>query len=110
MSKSSMEFWVGISWMMALITVISGVALCINYGTIDVPGRYYSDAITNWPLIAGSLAGAIYSVLFASAMSIIRVSAVNSRTTLELLLAERGAEEPPNQPVEPEKGEGDTWS
>lgn len=89
MSKGSIEFWVGLSWTLAVLTTAAALLVCLGYGVVEVPGRYGAEKIVNWPLIVGSIVSAAYAVLFAVAMSIIKIAALNSRTTLELLLEER---------------------
>ena len=89
MSKGMIDFWVRLAWVMAVISVVMAVTLCISFGTTHVPTGhgYEMRRVVNWPLIAGMASTVIYSVLFAACLSVVRISALNSRTALELLLA-----------------------
>jgi len=92
MSKDTIQLWVGVAWAMALITVLAAIFLCVGYGTVEVPGRYgATDTLTNWPLITGAAVTAVYAVLFAVAMSALRITVLNSRTALELVIKMTGS-------------------
>lgn len=93
MSKGSIEFWVGVSWALAVLTAAAALFVCFGYGVVEVPGRYAMEKVVNWPLVVGCAVSAAYAVLFAVAMSIIKVSALNSRTTLELMLDRKKGED-----------------
>lgn len=89
MSKGMIDFWVRLAWVMAVISVVSAVTLCLSFGTTHVPTGYGYEMrrVVNWPLIVGMASTVIYTVLFAACLSVVRISALNSRTALELLLA-----------------------
>ncbi len=84
MSKGAIGFWVGVAWIAAVLTSVAAIYLGVNYGVIEVPGGEHR--IINWVLIAGCAIIAVYSVLFAVAMSIIKESAEHSYAALYLLL------------------------
>jgi len=87
MKNSSMETWVGVSWVMTGMVVVSAVIVCAVYGVIEVPlGAYAKKTVIVWPVVAGSVASAIFSVLFSVVVRAATVAAINSRTTLSLLL------------------------
>lgn len=108
MSKGAIEFWVGMSWVLAVLTVGAAVLICVGFGAADVPVRYGTEKVINWPLIAGAVVSAVYAVLFAVAMSIIKVSALNSRTMLELALGK--SMDAAEQPAESDQDAGRDWS
>lgn len=89
MKNSTMETWVGVSWVMTGVVVVSAVIVCAVYGVVEVPlGEYAKKSVVVWPVIAGSIASAVFSVLFSVVVRAATVAAINSRTTLGLLLAE----------------------
>jgi hypothetical protein len=89
MKNSSMETWVGVSWVMTAVVVISAVIVCSVFGVVEVPtGAYAKKSVIVWPVIAGSIASAMFSVLFSVVVRATTIAAINSRTTLGLLLAE----------------------
>jgi hypothetical protein len=89
MKNSSMETWVGVSWVMTAVVVISAVIVCSVFGVVEVPiGDYAKKSVIVWPVIAGSIASAVFSVLFSVVVRATTIAAINSRTTLGLLLAE----------------------
>jgi len=94
-SKGAMGFWVGVSWVMAIATVFAALLLCIGYGVIEVQGRYITKTVVNWPLVVGCAISAAYAVMFAVAMSMMRISALNTRAMFQRILEQeaRAAEE-----------------
>ncbi len=89
MKSSSMEAWVTVSWVMTAIVVVSAVITCVVFGVVEVPiGAYAKKSVIVWPVVAGSVASAIFSVLFSVVVRAATVAAINSRTTLGLLLKE----------------------
>ena len=93
MKSSSMEFWVSVSWVMTAVVVLSAVISCAVFGVVEIPlGAYGKKSVIVWPVVAASIASAIYSVLFSVALRAATVAAINSRATLGLLLKREGAE------------------
>lgn len=101
MSNGAMKFWAAIAWAMALVTTVSAVFLCIHYGTVEVPGRYGMESATNWPLVVGVIVSAIYSLLFAVAMTAMKITVINSRTALGLIIGmTKGAGRAEDKPLQ----------
>lgn len=87
MKSSSMEVWASISWVMTAVVVISAVISCAVFGVIEIPsGAYRKENVIVWPIVVGCVFTAIYSVLFSVVVRASTVAAINSRTTLALLL------------------------
>lgn len=93
MSKEAIGFWVSLAWMLAALTVLAALFVCFRFGVVEIPNRYGIEKVVNWPLIIGGVVSAAYAVLFAVAMNVIRISALNSRAIMELMLDKPKANE-----------------
>lgn len=89
MKNGTMNAWATISWVMTAIVVVSAVITCAVFGVAEARvGAYDTKTVIVWPVVAGSVASAIFSVLFSVVVRAATVAAINSRTTLGLLLKE----------------------
>lgn len=71
--------WGRVAIAMAVITVISAVVVLLSFGFVKVG----FDRIVNWPIIVGSVAGAMWSCVIAAMALDIR----HNRNALAVLLA-----------------------
>lgn len=89
MSNSAISFWAGLAWAMAIVNAVASIIVMIAFGVAEIDaGGIVPDrqTVVVWPVILGCIASAIYGLLFAVLMSVARIAAVNSRTTLELTI------------------------
>lgn len=94
MSRDVISFWVWLSWALAILVVIASAVVCLSFGVAEIPKRYGTETVVNWPVILGCAVGAAYSVLFAVAMSMMRISAFNTRAMLQRVLDQEAANSP----------------
>ncbi|MDY7531327.1 hypothetical protein RGV33_06505 [Pseudomonas sp. Bout1] len=76
MNRERLDFCVFVAKAMAAMAVIAALIVLYNFGRIEVLSRTdylgVGQMTMNWPVIFGSLASAIYAVLFAAMMSAVR--------------------------------------
>lgn len=98
MRLETIDLWTKVSWVMTTVTIAALLLACMLFGVMEVPWMN-GQRITfiNWPLIVVSLISGIHAMLFAVSFEAIKMSAENSRATLDLLLEQRRD----NQRLEP---------
>lgn len=98
MRLETIDLWTKVSWAMTTVTIAALLLACMLFGVMEVPWMN-GQRITfiNWPLIVTSLILGIHAMVFAVSFEAIKMSAENSRATLDLLLEQRRD----NQRLEP---------
>ncbi|MFJ3121039.1 hypothetical protein ACIPI6_31430 [Pseudomonas protegens] len=76
MNRDRLDFCVFVAKAMAVLAVIAAMIVLYNFGRVEVLVRTdyvgVGQMMMNWPVIFGSIASAIYAVLFATMMSAVR--------------------------------------
>lgn len=76
MNRVGLDLCVAVAKIMAVLVAIGAFISIYNFGMVGISGAndYLSAGkqVINWPVIFGSVASAIYAVLFAAMMSAAR--------------------------------------